>query len=133
VWGIFGCAGVCEDRSVNLRTVATHSIDGDQVAALFNTERDSSLMKQANTSTPFDQTTHHPFTVRPDIPLLDALEHAATYLNCAEILAHQAPSAIRPEHSSSLRWASQQMLANARALIHASIAGQHAANARGDA
>ncbi|TDK51116.1 DUF3077 domain-containing protein [Pseudomonas moraviensis] len=81
--------------------------------------------------TPCDQTTHHPFTVRPDIPLLDALEHAAVYLNCAESLAHQAPSAIRPEHSSSLRWACQQMLANARALIHAAIAGQHAANARG--
>ncbi|MED7666502.1 DUF3077 domain-containing protein [Pseudomonas moraviensis subsp. stanleyae] len=84
-------------------------------------------------SKPRDQTTHHPFTVRPDIPLLDALEHAAVYINCTESLAHQAPTTIRPEHSSSLRWASQQMLANARALIHASIAGQHAANARGDA
>ena len=84
-------------------------------------------------SNPCDQTTHHPFTVRPDIPLLDALEHAAVYLNCAESLAHQAPTAIRPEYSSSLRWASQQMLANARAMIHAAIAGQHAANARGDA
>ena len=125
---------VCEDRSVNLRTVATHSFDGDQVAALFNFERDTSLMKQANTSsTPRDPIAHHPFTVRPDIPLLDALEHAAVYLNCAEILAHQAPNIARPDHSSSLRWASQQMLANARALIHAAIAGQHVVNARGDA
>jgi hypothetical protein len=88
-------------------------------------------MKQA-TSTPCDQVAHHPFPVRPDISLLDALEHAAVYLNCAEALAHQAPGIARPDHSSSLRWASQQMLANARALVLASIAGQHAAQARGD-
>lgn len=79
-----------------------------------------------------DNVSHHPFTVRPDIPLLDALEHAAVYLNCAEILAHQAPNIARPEHSSSLRWASQQMLANARALIVASIVGQQAAQAKVD-
>jgi hypothetical protein len=124
---------VCEDRSVNLRTVATHSFDGDQVAVLFNSERDTSLMKQANTtSTPRDQVAHHPFRVRPDLSLLDALEHAAVYLNCAEALAHQAPSVARPDHSSSMRWASQQMLANARALVLASIASQHTAQTRGD-
>ena len=88
-------------------------------------------MKQANTtSTSCDHTTQHPFTVRPNIPLLDALEHAAVYLNCAEVLAHQAPTVARPDHSSSLRWASQQMLANARALIVASINGQQAAQTK---
>ena len=79
-----------------------------------------------------DNVSHHPFTVHPDIPLLDALEHAAGYLNCAEVLAHQAPNVARPDHSSSLRWASQQMLANARALIVASINGQQAAQAKVD-
>lgn len=79
-----------------------------------------------------DNVSHHPFTVRPGIPLLDALEHAAVYLNCAEVLAHQAPNVARPDHSSSLRWASQQMLANARALIVASINGQQAAQAKVD-
>ena len=83
-------------------------------------------------STPRDHIAHHPFRVRPDLSLLDALEHAAVYLNCAEALAHQAPSVARPDHSSLLRWASQQMLANARALIVASIAGQQAAQARGN-
>ncbi|MFH0021557.1 DUF3077 domain-containing protein [Pseudomonas fluorescens] len=75
---------------------------------------------------------HHLFAVQPDIPLLDALEHAAVYLNCAEVLAHQAPNVARPDHSSSLRWASQQMLANARALIVAAINGQQAAQAKVD-
>jgi len=83
-------------------------------------------------SIPRDKVSDHPFTVQPDIPLLDALEHAAVYLNCAEVLAHQAPNVARPDHSSSLRWASQQMLANARALIVASINGQQAAQARVD-
>ena len=90
-------------------------------------------MKQANTtSTSCDHAIYHPFTVRPDIPLLDALEHAAVYLNCAEALAHQAPNIARADHSSSLRWASQQMLANARALIVSSINGQQAAQAKVD-
>ncbi|WP_454562090.1 DUF3077 domain-containing protein [Pseudomonas sp. AIG] len=90
-------------------------------------------MTDPNTkSIPRDQVAHHPFNVRPDISLLDALEHAAVYLNCAETLAHQAPSVARPEHSSSMRWASQQMLANARALMLAAIARVHAAQARGD-
>ena len=79
-----------------------------------------------------DNVSHHPFTVQPDIPLLDALEHAAVYLNCAEVLALQAPNIARPDHSSSLRWASQQMLANARALIVASINGQQAAQTKVD-
>lgn len=90
------------------------------------------MTESTTKSTPRDQVTHHPFTVRPDIPLLDALEHAAVYLNCAEVLAHQAPNVARPDHSSSLRWASQQMLANARALVLASIASQHTAQTRGD-
>ncbi|UST61424.1 DUF3077 domain-containing protein [Pseudomonas moraviensis] len=94
-------------------------------------------MTQATTiPTPFapcDHIAHHLFTVQPDIPLLDALEHASVYLNCAEALAHQAPTATRPEHSGSLRWASQQMLATARALVLASVAGLHAAKAGGEA
>ncbi|SDT02177.1 Protein of unknown function [Pseudomonas sp. Z003-0.4C(8344-21)] len=88
------------------------------------------MTESTTKSTPRDQVTHHPFTVHPDIPLLDALEHAAVYLNCAEVLAHQAPTVARPDHSSSLRWASQQMLANARALIVASINGQQAAQTK---
>lgn len=91
------------------------------------------MTESTTKSIPRDQVTHHPFTVSPDIPLLDALEHAAVYLNCAEVLAHQAPNVARPDHSSSLRWASQQMLANARALIVATINGQQAAQVRGDA
>ncbi|QRK82003.1 DUF3077 domain-containing protein [Pseudomonas granadensis] len=90
------------------------------------------MTESTTKSNPRDQVTHHPFTVRHDIPLLDALEHAAVYLNCAEVLAHQAPTVARPDHSSSLRWASQQMLANARALIVASITGQQAAQAKVD-
>jgi hypothetical protein len=82
---------------------------------------------------PCDHVAHHLFTVQPDIPLLDALEHATVYLNCAEALAHQAPTATRPEHSGSLHWASQQMLATARALVLASVAGLHAAQAGGEA
>gem|GEM_PF-152429 len=64
-------------------------------------------------STPFarcDHVDHHLFAVQPDIPLLDALEHAAVYLSCAEALAHQAPTASRPEHKASLRWASSKCL-----------------------
>jgi len=90
------------------------------------------MTESTTKSTPRDHVTHHPFTVRPDLPLLDALEHAAVYLNCAEVLAHQAPNVARPDHSSSMRWASQQMLANARALIVASINGQQAAQAKVD-
>jgi hypothetical protein len=90
------------------------------------------MTESTTKSIPRDQVTHHPFIVRPDLPLLDALEHAAVYLNCAEVLAHQAPNVARPDHSSSLRWASQQMLANARALIVASINGQQAAQAKVD-
>jgi hypothetical protein len=87
-------------------------------------------------STPFspcDHTDHHLFAVQPDIPLLDALEHACVYLSCAEALAHQAPTATRPEHSASLRWASQQMLGTARSLVQASVDGLHAAQAGGEA
>ncbi|RON52063.1 DUF3077 domain-containing protein [Pseudomonas frederiksbergensis] len=87
-------------------------------------------------STPFapcDHIDHHLFAVQPDIPLLDALEHASVYLSCAEALAHQAPTATRPEHGASLRWASQQMLGTARSLVQASIDGMHAARAGGDA
>ncbi|MBK5396456.1 DUF3077 domain-containing protein [Pseudomonas sp. TH39(2020)] len=80
-----------------------------------------------------DHVDHHLFAVQPDIPLLDALEHAALYLSCAETLAHQAPTATRPEHKVSLRWASQQMLGTARSLVQASIDGMHAAQAGGDA
>ncbi|MFJ2485315.1 DUF3077 domain-containing protein [Pseudomonas sp. NPDC087639] len=88
------------------------------------------------TSTPFahcDHVDHHLFAVQPGIPLLDALEHAAVYLSCAEALAHQAPTATRPEHSGSLNWACQQMLGSARALVQASIDGLHAARAGGEA
>ncbi|WP_448144698.1 DUF3077 domain-containing protein [Pseudomonas silesiensis] len=53
-----------------------------------------------------DHVDHHLFAVQPDIPLLDALEHAAVYLSCAEDLALQAPNATRPEYTASLRWAS---------------------------
>jgi hypothetical protein len=87
-------------------------------------------------STPFalcDHVDHHLFAVQPDIPLLDALEHAAVYLSCAEALAHQAPTASRPEHKASLRWASQQMLGTARSLVQASIDGLHAVQTGGDA
>ncbi|WP_123508696.1 DUF3077 domain-containing protein [Pseudomonas frederiksbergensis] len=87
-------------------------------------------------STPFapcDHIDHHLFAVQPDIPLLDALEHASVYLSCAEALAHQAPTATRPEHGASLRWASQQMLGTARSLVQASIDGMHTARAGGDA
>ena len=83
--------------------------------------------------TPCDHVAHHLFAVQPGIPLLDALEHATVYLSCAEALAHQAPTATRPEHSGSLRWASQQMLATARALVQASVDGLHAARAGGEA
>lgn len=88
------------------------------------------------TATPFircDHVDHHLFAVQPGIPLLDALEHASVYLSCAEALAHQAPTATRPEHSGSLHWASQQMLGTARALLQASIKGLHAAQAGGEA
>jgi hypothetical protein len=119
------------DRSVNLHTVATYSFDGDEVAVL-RLPRGCTMTDPTTKSKPCDQVAHHPFNVRPDISLLDALEHAAVYLNCAETLAHQAPSVARPEHSSSMRWASQQMLANARALMLAAIARVHAAQARGD-
>ncbi|MEB0223237.1 DUF3077 domain-containing protein [Pseudomonas sp. 10S4] len=87
-------------------------------------------------STPFapcDHVDHHLFAVQPDIPLIDALEHATVYLNCAEALAHQAPTATRPEHSASLRWASQQMLVTARSLVQASVDGLHAAQAGDEA
>ncbi|MDR9751358.1 DUF3077 domain-containing protein [Pseudomonas sp. SZMC_28357] len=87
-------------------------------------------------STPFapcDHTDHHLFSVQPDIPLLDALEHASAYLSCAEALAHQAPVATRPEHVASLQWASQQMLGSARSLLQASIEGMRAADAGGKA
>jgi hypothetical protein len=87
-------------------------------------------------STPFapcDHVDHHLFAVQPGIPLLDALEHASVYLSCAEALAHQAPTATRPEHGASLRWASQQMLGTARSLVQASIDGMHAAKSEGDA
>lgn len=82
---------------------------------------------------PCDHVDHHLFAVQPGIPLLDALEHASVYLSCAEALAHQAPTATRPEHSASLRWASQQMLGTARSLVQASIDGLHSAQAGGDA
>ncbi|MDT9673321.1 DUF3077 domain-containing protein [Pseudomonas sp. JV414] len=87
-------------------------------------------------STPFarcDHVDHHLFAVQPDIPILDALEHASVYLSCAEALAHQVPSATHPEHCASLRWASQQMLGIARSLVQASIDGLHAAQAGGEA
>ncbi|MBX9408392.1 DUF3077 domain-containing protein [Pseudomonas baetica] len=87
-------------------------------------------------STPFsrcDHVDHHLFAVQSDIPLLDALEHATVYLNCAEALAHQAPTATRPEHSASLHWASKQMLESARALVQASVDGLQAARAEGQA
>jgi hypothetical protein len=80
-----------------------------------------------------DHVDHHLFAVQPDIPLLDALEHAAVYLSCAEDLALQAPNATRPEYTASLRWASSQMLGTARSLVQASIDGLHAAQAQGDA
>ncbi|MFP3680682.1 DUF3077 domain-containing protein [Pseudomonas sp. SIMBA_041] len=82
---------------------------------------------------PCDHVDHHLFAVQPGIPLLDALEHASVYLSCAEALAHQAPTATRPEHGASLRWASQQMLGTARSLVQASIDGMHAAKSEGDA
>ncbi|MEB0223706.1 DUF3077 domain-containing protein [Pseudomonas sp. 10S4] len=87
-------------------------------------------------STPFapcDHVDHHLFAVQPDIPLLDVLEHACVYLSCAEALAHQAPTATRPEHIASLRWASKHMLDTARSLVQASIDGLHAAQAGGEA
>ena len=80
-----------------------------------------------------DHVDHHLFAVQPDIPLLDALEHAAVYLSCAEDLALQAPNATRPEYTASLRWASRQMLGTARSLVQASIDGLHAAQAQDDA
>jgi len=80
-----------------------------------------------------DHVDHHLFAVQPGIPLLDAIEHASVYLSCAEALAHQAPTATRPEHTASLRWASQQMLVTARSLVQAAIDGLHAAKAGGDA
>ncbi|RON51398.1 hypothetical protein BK666_03915 [Pseudomonas frederiksbergensis] len=94
-------------------------------------------MTQATTKTtpfsPCDHVDHHLFAVQPDIPLLDALEHASVYLSCAEALAHQAPTATRPEHGASMRWASQQMLGTARSIVQASIGGLHAAEAGGEA
>lgn len=87
-------------------------------------------------TTPFsrcDHVAHHLFAVQPGIPLLDALEHATVYLSCAEALAHQAPTATRPEHSGSLHWASRQMIVTAHALVQASVDGLHAAQAGGDA
>jgi hypothetical protein len=87
-------------------------------------------------STPFIRCDHidlHLFAVQSGIPLLDTLEHVAVYLSCAEALAHQAPTATRPEHCGSLYWASQQMLGTARALVQASIDGLHAVHARGEA
>lgn len=80
-----------------------------------------------------DHVDHYLFAVQPDIPLLDALEHASIYLSCAEALAHQAPTATTPEHIVSLRWASQQMLGTARSLLQASIDGLHAAQPGDDA
>ncbi|RON51920.1 DUF3077 domain-containing protein [Pseudomonas frederiksbergensis] len=87
-------------------------------------------------STPFspcDHVDHHLFAVQPDIPLVDALEHATVYLSCAEALAHQAPNATRPEHIATLRWASKHMLDTARSLVQASVDGLHAAQAGGEA
>ena len=41
-------------------------------------------------------------------------------------------TATRPEHCGSLRWASEQMLGTARALVLASVAVLHAAQAGGE-
>lgn len=41
-------------------------------------------------------------------------------------------TATRPEHCGSLRWASEQMLGTARALVQASLAGLQAAQAGGE-
>ena len=82
---------------------------------------------------PCDHVDLHLFAVQPDIPLLDALEHASVYLSCAEALAHQAPNATLPEHVVTLRWASKHMIDTARSLVQASIDGMHAAQAEGDA
>ncbi|WP_145250015.1 DUF3077 domain-containing protein [Pseudomonas sp. SJZ131] len=86
--------------------------------------------------TPFaacDHVDHHLFAVQPDIPILDALEHASVHLSCAEALFHQATNAARAEHSATIRWASKHMLNTARSLVQASIDGLHTAKAGGEA
>ncbi|QJI39784.1 DUF3077 domain-containing protein [Pseudomonas sp. ADAK2] len=94
-------------------------------------------MTNATTKTtpfsPCDHVDHHLFAVQPDIPLLDALEHASVFLSCAEALAQQAPNATVAEHTVTLRWASKHMLGTARSLVQASIDGMHAAQAGGEA
>jgi hypothetical protein len=82
---------------------------------------------------PCDHVDHHLFAVQPDIPLIDALEHASVYLSVAEALAAQAPNATIAEHMVSIRWASKHMLNTARSLVQASIDGLHAAKTGGEA
>ena len=82
---------------------------------------------------PCDHVDLHLLAVQPDIPILDALEHASVYLSVAEALAAQAPNATCAEHGVSMRWASKHMLGTARSIVQASIDGLHAAHAGGDA